>query len=91
MTGGTRYNTSIYKRLYGNVFEGFIRNARTDIYNTTCYTNAHEEEHKLSCDDGHSGGGCRLSSNSTTEALVLLGATVYFIGCWQKSSETNVL
>ena len=30
MTGGPWYNTSIHKKLHGNVFGGFIRNARTD-------------------------------------------------------------
>ena len=30
MKGGPWYNTSICKKLYGNVFDGFIRNARTD-------------------------------------------------------------
>ena len=29
MTGGTWYNTSICKKLHGNVFEEFIINART--------------------------------------------------------------
>ena len=42
-------------------------------------------------DDGISGGGYPLPSNSTTEALVLLGATIYFIGCWLKALEHNFL
>ena len=42
MTGGTWYNTSICKYIYGNVFEGFIRNTRTDRYNTMCDIDAHE-------------------------------------------------
>ena len=33
MTGGPWYNTSICKKLHGNVFKGFIINARTDIHN----------------------------------------------------------
>ena len=32
-----------------------------------------------------------MPSNSTTEALVLLSATIYFIGCCLKSLEYNVL
>ena len=43
ITGGTRYNTYICKKLHGNVFEGFIRNARTDRYNIMCYIGAHEK------------------------------------------------
>ena len=44
MTGGTWYNTSICKKLHGNVFEGFIRNSRTDRYNVMCSIDAHEKE-----------------------------------------------
>ena len=36
-------------------------------------------------------GGCPLPSNSTTEALVLLGAAIDSIGCWIKSLEKHVL
>ena len=61
------------------MFERFIRNAITDRYNIMCYFDEHEKEHPSSCDDGSSGGSCPLPSNSTTEALVLLGATIYFL------------
>ena len=60
MTGGTWYKTSICKELHGKVFEGFIRNAITDRYNIMCYIDAHEKEHKPSCDNGSSGGGFPL-------------------------------
>ena len=43
MTGGTWYNTYICKKLHGNVFEGFIRNARTNRYNIMCSIDAHEK------------------------------------------------
>ena len=43
MTGGTWYNISICKKLHGNVFEGFIRNERTDRYNIMCAIGAHEK------------------------------------------------
>ena len=45
MTGGPWYNTSICKKLHGKVFEGFIRNARTDRYSIMCSIEAHEKEH----------------------------------------------
>ena len=45
MTGSPWYNTYICKKLNGKVFEGFIRNARTDRYNIMCYIDAHEKEH----------------------------------------------
>ena len=46
MTGGPWYNTYICNKLHGNFLEVFIRNARTDRYNTMCYIDAHEKEHQ---------------------------------------------
>ena len=45
MTCGPWYNTSIFKKLYGKVFEGFIRNEITERYNIMCSIDAHEKEH----------------------------------------------
>ena len=57
-----------------------------------CSIDAYEKEHQSSiCDDISSGGGCPLPKNSTTEALVLLGATIYFISFWLKALEHNFL
>ena len=41
LTGGSWYNTSIYKKLHGNVFEGFIINKITDSYNIICSIGAY--------------------------------------------------
>ena len=41
ITGGPWYNTFICKKLHGNVFEGFIRNERTDRYNIMRSIDAH--------------------------------------------------
>ena len=43
MTGVPWYNTYICKKLHGNLFEGFIRNARTDRYNIMCAIDEHEK------------------------------------------------
>ena len=67
MTGGTWYNTFICKKIYGNVFEGFIRNARTERYNIMSSIAENEKENQSSCDYGSIGGGCPLPSNPTTE------------------------
>ena len=83
MTGGPWYNTSICKKLHGNVFEGFIINARTYIYNIMCSIDAHGKNSSENY-DGSSCGGYPLPSNSTTETLVLLSATIYSIVCWIK-------
>ena len=70
IAGGPWYNTSIFKKLHGKLFEAFIINAKTDRYNIMCYIDAYEKDHRSSSfDDGSSGGGCPLSTNSMTEAL----------------------
>ena len=43
LTGGPWYNTSIYKKLHGKLFEGFIINERTDRYYIMCYIDAYEK------------------------------------------------
>ena len=53
------------KKLHGKVFEGFIRNARTDKYQIMRSIVEHEKQDQLSCDDGRCGGGCIITSNST--------------------------
>ena len=42
-TGGPWYNTSICNKLHGKVFEGFIRNSRTDRSNIMCSIDAHQK------------------------------------------------
>ena len=42
MTSGPWYNTYICEKVHENVFEKFIRNARTDRYNIMCYIDSHE-------------------------------------------------
>ena len=69
-TGGPWYNTYICEKLHGKLFEGFIINARTDKYYIMCSIDAFEKQNQsYRCDDGRSGGGCPLPTNSTTEAL----------------------
>ena len=41
MTGGPCYKTYICEKLHGKVFEGFIINAITDMYNIMCYIYAY--------------------------------------------------
>ena len=89
MTGGPWYNKYFCKKLRGKLFEGFIRNARTDRYNIMCSIDANEKEHQAYSRDGSSGGGCQLPKHSTTEALELLGETIYFIGCCIKALGNN--
>ena len=63
MTGSPWYNTSICNKFHGNVFEEFIRNARTDRYNIMCYIDAHGKINPSEHDDGKNGGGYTLPPN----------------------------
>ena len=57
-----------------------------------CSIDAYKREYQsYSCVDGSSCGGCALPINPTIEALELLGATIYFIGCCLKALEHNFL
>ena len=44
ITDGPWYNTYICEKLNVTVFEKYIRNTRTDIYNIICYTDAHDKQ-----------------------------------------------
>ena len=88
MTGGPWYNTSICGKLHGKFFEGFIRHARTDRYNIMCSIDAHEKQHQSYSDDGSINGGCTLPTNSATESLDSLGATINFINLLDKGLRT---
>ena len=54
------------------MFEGFIINERTDIFNSLCSIDAHEKYHPSSCDDGSSGGGLSttIKFNKTNDFFV---------------------
>ena len=43
ISGDPQYNTYICKKVHVNVFEQFIRNAKTDRYHIMCYFDAHEK------------------------------------------------
>ena len=91
MTGGSLYNTYICKKLYGKMFEEFIRNARIDRYNLICSIGAHEYKNQSLHDDEISSGGYPIPSSSTTEVLVSLSPTLDLIGCWLQALEHNFL
>ena len=46
LKGDPFYNTYICKKLHGELFEGFIINARTYRYHIMCYIYAYEKEHQ---------------------------------------------
>ena len=57
----------------------------TDII--SCVLLMHMKKIPSEHDDGRSRGVYPLPSNSTTEALVLLSTTIYFIGFWLLALE----
>ena len=70
LTGVLWYNTSICKNIHVKLVERFIITAKTNRYHIMCFIDEYETDHEsCSCDDGRSGGGCPLPTNSTTEAL----------------------
>ena len=69
LNGGPGYNTSICSKLHGTLFDGFIRNARTDRYNIMCSMTAHPRKQPTYVDYASSGGGRAITNNSTTDAL----------------------
>ena len=40
------YNTDIYSRLHGSLFEDFITHSITDIYYLMCYLVSHDENYQ---------------------------------------------
>ena len=46
LTGGPWYKKSICNKLHGKLFEGFIRNTRTDRYNIMCSIDTRERYHQ---------------------------------------------
>ena len=76
---GPCYNTAIYSKFHGKVFEDFINNAITYIDNIMCSIIAHNKQQHTYADDESSGGGIPIPKNTTTESLEALGATLNFI------------
>ena len=86
---GPWYNTAIYLRLYGSMFEYSITNARTGRYNLICSLVAHNKIQPAYEDDEISIGDRPIPKNTTTKALEGLGATLNFIDIWLKLFEEN--
>ena len=83
------YNTAIYSRLHGSLFEYFITHAGKYRYNIMCYLVTHDKK-QLACEDTEISLRDRLvSKNTTTKALEALGANINFIDIWLKLSEDN--
>ena len=62
----TWYNKDICSKFHGKVFEYFIENVRTDIYNLMCSIIAHDKQQPLYNDDESSITGLPIPKNVTT-------------------------
>ena len=61
----------------------------TDII--SCALLMHMKNNMSEYDNGISIGGYPIKFNSTTEALVSLSVSIYFIGCWMQGLEKQLL
>ena len=86
---GPWYNTSICLKLHGSVFEYFITQAITDIYNLMCSLVAHDKIQPAYEDDESSIGDRSIPKNATTKLLKALCATLNFIDMWLKLFVDN--
>ena len=86
---GPWYNTSIFLKLHGSLFEYFITHARSDRYNIMYSLVAHDLK-KPACEDYESSIVDRsIPKNASTEALKALCATLNFIDILLKLFEEN--
>ena len=76
---GPWHNKNICSKLYGTTFEGFIKQARTDIYNIMCSLVDHDRMQDNEQDDEISLGDIEIPKDATVKALNSLGATFNFI------------
>ena len=81
---GPWYNTSIYLKLHGSMFEDFITHARTSRYNIMCSLVAHDKKQQNHEYDKISLGDRSIRKDATTKALTELGATLNLIYIWLK-------
>ena len=86
---GPWYNTTIFSKLHGTVFEYFNRNDRTDIYSLMCSITGHDRQQSTYVDDVRSYVGRSIPKNATTPVLKSLGANLNFIACSLKRFQHN--
>ena len=83
------YNTSIFSKCNGTVFEDFIWNFRTDKYDLMCYITTPDKQQSTCVDYAISDVGREIHKNETKTELKPIGATLEFIDCWIKHFQHN--
>ena len=78
---GSWFNTSIYLKFHGSMFEDFITHAKINRCNLMCF---------LVYEDGESSiVDWSIPKNAKTKALKALGSTLNFINVWLKLFVEN--
>ena len=67
LTNGHWYNIYISTKLYGTVFDIYIRNAITKSYISMCFIDARKKQQASCVNVGSSDGGKAIPPNSKTE------------------------
>ena len=75
--------------MHGNLFEDFIRHARTDRYHLMCSIIAHDKKQPSYEDEESIIEDRWIHNNTTTEALESPDANLNFIGFWFKLFHQN--
>ena len=83
------YNTAIYSKCHGQLFEDFIRHARTDRYHLMYSIISHNKNGPSYEDEESSLGDSPIPKNATIESLEALGDTLNFIDFWLKMFHHN--
>ena len=78
ITYGPLYNKFIFTKLYGTVFEKYIRDARTDRYNIMCSIYECDKKNTSSVNYFSNSFGNKSRSSLTIEALFSLGEKIEF-------------
>ena len=86
---GSWYNTEMFSKFHGRLFEYFITHAITDRYNIMCSIVAHDKKQPAYKYEETSIGDRLITKHVTPEALEELGATFNFINIWSKLLDDN--
>ena len=83
--------THLFVKIYMEKFLKSLLEMQELIDIILCVILMHTKNNLSIFDDGSSGSGYVLPSDSTTEALVSLSTTIIFIDCWLQGLEHNSL
>ena len=86
---GSWYNTTIFKKLNGQIFEDYFKTLCKDRYELMCAINDYDKYNVPIPDDTSTGSGRSMKGMSSKEALFSLGQTINFIENWLQCFEVS--